>query len=308
MSAKKIENLRTAAKKGDAQAQNELGWAYFHGEGVAVDKEESMRWHRKAAEQGHAPSQYAFAVAHIYDAMPRVNEVSEVESTLEPWTGNTLKATDWLQKAAEQGYVHAQWELGMAYSKGAGFLPADSYQAAYWWREAAEQGHVEVQFHLGCAYGDGDGMRRRKPRKAVRWLRKAAKQGHVDAQETLGRVYEHGVGVEEDEEKAMRWFRKAAEQGHVSSQSRMGFAYWDGYGVIMDKREAYIWWSIAKANNYEPAAENLREKDWHTHLSQSDILSAEEEATRRGEEFNRCKQEKFAQRQKEARQKGLPIR
>ena len=80
-------------------------------------------------------------------------------------------------------------------------------------------------------------------------------------------------------------FRMQAKQGDADAQFYLGYAYWNGEGVVTDKREAYIWYSIAKANGYEGAANNLREMNWDQHLSKSEIRAARAEAKRRMEEI-----------------------
>ena len=42
---------RKAAEQGEASAQEELGTAYFFGDGVQRDHSEAAKWFRKAAEQ-----------------------------------------------------------------------------------------------------------------------------------------------------------------------------------------------------------------------------------------------------------------
>ena len=54
LSAQTIDELKTRAANGDAEAQNNLGNCYYNGEGVTKDYAEAVRWYRKAAEQGHA--------------------------------------------------------------------------------------------------------------------------------------------------------------------------------------------------------------------------------------------------------------
>ena len=57
------------------------------------------------------------------------------------------EAVAWFRKAAEQGYVDAQCNLGVMYRRGRG-VPQDDAEAAAWYRKAAEQGLPEAQFNL----------------------------------------------------------------------------------------------------------------------------------------------------------------
>jgi TPR repeat protein len=46
--------------------------------------------------------------------------------------------------AAEQGHAKAQYNLGVAYSRGIG-APQDKAAALKWWRLASKQGHTEAE-------------------------------------------------------------------------------------------------------------------------------------------------------------------
>ncbi len=63
--AEKVTELMLRAQRGDAQAQNKLGFAYAKGEGVPQDYGEAEKWFRKAAEQGFAKAQYNLGL--MYD-------------------------------------------------------------------------------------------------------------------------------------------------------------------------------------------------------------------------------------------------
>ena len=52
------KRYRTAAERGFAEAQNNLGLMCALGRGVSQDDAEAVKWFRKAAEQGYAPAQY----------------------------------------------------------------------------------------------------------------------------------------------------------------------------------------------------------------------------------------------------------
>jgi TonB family protein len=47
-----VKQLQSAAEKGDAKAQIELGLAYENGTGVPVDKPLALQWYQKAADRG----------------------------------------------------------------------------------------------------------------------------------------------------------------------------------------------------------------------------------------------------------------
>ena len=62
--AEAVAWFRKAAEQGFAEAQNNLGWMYSQGKGLAKDEAEAVRWYRKAAEQGLARAQHNLGVMY----------------------------------------------------------------------------------------------------------------------------------------------------------------------------------------------------------------------------------------------------
>ena len=56
-----------------------------------------------------------------------------------------------MTKAADQGFLRAQHNLGVMYSDGDG-VPRDYVKAAYWYNEAAVQGFGKSQTNLAMMY------------------------------------------------------------------------------------------------------------------------------------------------------------
>ena len=93
--------------------------------------------------------------------------------------GNYTKAVECFQKAAEQGYASAQYNLGNSYYKGEG-VPQNYTEAVKWYRKAAEQGDAEAQYNLALCYGKGEGVTENFS-ESIKWLKKAAAQGYSGA-------------------------------------------------------------------------------------------------------------------------------
>lgn len=111
-----------AAVSGDAEAQYELGFAYYWGlRGMPEDAVKAAEWWRKAADQGHLGAQDRLGRA--YDSGEGVPK-------------DTVKAVQWWSKAAEQGHSSAQFHLSMAYALGKG-VPRDQVLAYAWANLAA---------------------------------------------------------------------------------------------------------------------------------------------------------------------------
>ena len=176
--ADKISDLQKKAESGDAEAQFELGLAYAEGAG-----------NRDLAEMG-----------------------DDLTLALDSVEQDYVKAAEWLQKSAEQGFDKAQYFLGCLYLAGLG-VKEDFDKARQWTQKAAEQGYAPAQNNLGCFYARGYGVPQ-DMNKALEWFKKAAEQGDPDAQFCVGQGYAKGIGVEKNLIKAMEWYQKSADQGY----------------------------------------------------------------------------------------------
>jgi len=148
--------------------------------------------------------------------------------------GYALAAPDFeaTLKAAEQGDVEAQGQLGALYSDD-----KDEDKAAYWWYRAGEQGDRLSQLFLGSM----------------------ATRGNIMAQLYLGFMYANGLGVPQNDRKAFEWFQKAAEQGDADAQARLGGMYYKGQGVIRDRQKGCALFRAAGEQGYEKAIEFYNE-------------------------------------------------
>ena len=109
-----------------------LGALYNEGDGVPKDSTETVKWFRKAAEQGDAMGQ--FCLGCLYDKGKGVPQ-------------NSVEAVKWYRKAAEQGLVRAQKDLGTMYANGDG-VPKDFVQAHVWWNIAGAKGDEDAKKNL----------------------------------------------------------------------------------------------------------------------------------------------------------------
>jgi TPR repeat protein len=133
--AETIEEKRAKAEKGDVNAQFFLGAAYSIGNGGLVENEkEAVKWYRKAAEQGHALSQYNLG-SRYYEGSGVVK--------------NDVEAVKWFRKAADQGITAAQSRLGVLYFKGYGVKKNDllAYQ---WCLVASANGSIDARDSLSA--------------------------------------------------------------------------------------------------------------------------------------------------------------
>ncbi len=114
-------------------------------------------------------------------------------------------------------------------------------------KKAAEQGHVDAQYNLGIMYANGEGVPQDYA-EAARWYRQAAEQGHASAQHNLGAMYANGEGVPEDDIQAYAWISIASAQGieiaknakerltgemtraEIAEAQKLSRKYWEAFG------------------------------------------------------------------------------
>ena len=188
-----IKLLETAARRGLAEAQFELGVAYDRGLGVTQNHATAAGWYQRAAEQGLTDAQYNLAT--LFDeglGTPRDLE----------------RARDWYMRAADAGEPRAMNNLGYIYEKGLTGV-RDYGNAVVWYRRAAEQGLAIAQSNLAALHYLGRGVAR-DYEQSYRWYSAAAGQGDAVGRNGLGLLYANGLGVERDLVQAMAWFSLAA--------------------------------------------------------------------------------------------------
>jgi TPR repeat protein len=203
-------------------------------------------------------------------------------------SGNYAAALNEWRPYAERGDAHAEYNLGLLYSRGEG-VPRDYAEAARWYLKAAEQGIVAAQFNLGILCAKGEGVAQ-DHNLALEWYRKAAEAGLADAENNIGTMYDQGEGVERnvaeaekwylraaekglaaaqfnlgvlyDQEKnyeqALKWYRRAAQQGHPHAMKNLGVLYYNAQGTPRDLMQAYMWFSRAEATGDRISGQLLR--------------------------------------------------
>lgn len=85
-------------------------------------------------------------------------------------------------------------------------------------RRAADQGDLDAQFQLGLMYGLGLGVSQSYT-QALKWYRWAAQKGSPKAQVNLGYLYGTGRGVPQDYVEAYAWYSIAASSGDETARN-----------------------------------------------------------------------------------------
>ena len=179
---------------------------FAYGAGVEKSFQDAALWMRSAAEQGHADAQYEFI--HLSHKIPYPGR-SDKE--------NREIVAMWLTETANKGHHGARFSLAQMYLDGQGV--EQSFTDYFtWMKRAAEQGYVEAQYHLGRGFFLGIAGQRQSFANAAIWIKRAAEQGHADAQYYIASMYSDGQGVEQSHTDYLTWITKAAVQGHPDAQ------------------------------------------------------------------------------------------
>ncbi|MCK1394316.1 tetratricopeptide repeat protein [Bradyrhizobium sp. 1] len=272
-----IDDLVDRAKKGDPEAQFELG------------------------------SRYAPNTPGGYQILPKGDESMSDGSRVQT---NFQSAVDWLRRAADRDYAPAQFALGLILYQGDGSLEdrTDEIESARWLRKYLENSHankvdaVKAQFMIGMEYqffnkcdpywtrsrpGDPisfDGLYCGDAREgkhltedypaSAQYLRLAAKAGDQAAQYQLARLYQDGKGVPQDYQEAAKWYLSAIGSGFSRARGPLGKLYVE----MRDLVSAHMWFNLAALTDDRWAAEerdNIAQKMTPAQIAEAQKLARE---------------------------------
>ena len=92
------------AKKGDIEAQYNLGVMYYNGYGVRQDYKKAIEWYEKAATQGIADAQYNLGVMYVKGEGVRQDKKIAKEYFGKACDGGYQKGCDNYKLLNEQGF------------------------------------------------------------------------------------------------------------------------------------------------------------------------------------------------------------
>lgn len=195
---------------------------------VCGDPVQEKKLTKRLAQSGVPHAQYEMSIRH---SLQKRNEES------------SKKELYWLKKAAKNGHILAQYQMG--------YISEDLRTKKYWYKQAAKQGHEASQCELAYIYLQDFDISEELPRKGLSWLLKAAEKGLTFSMHNLGVAYYIGNGTDVNFEQSAFWFSKAAEQGFSLSQHNIAVMYLFGEGVDVDCDKAKRWLITASEDNSE---------------------------------------------------------
>lgn len=165
-----LDVLLKAAEYGVPAAQYKLGYIYFYGEGLEMDKSKGVELLKKAFDQGDMRSAKLLMLAYY--------EGAGVEQ-------NHPIAFSYILAAAKEGDCDAQYYVGLMLQEGEG-VEANIDEAIRWYTEAAEQYYAEAYNDLAWSL-----YLKNCFSEALKWALKAIedKPENPDVYDTAAHIY-----------------------------------------------------------------------------------------------------------------------
>jgi TPR repeat protein len=165
-------SIEARAKKGEADAEFDLGAFYHDGEnGTQKDFKLARQWFEKAAAQGEPRAQFNLGVMYYIG---------------EGVKQDYAQAKNWFDKSAKTGNARAEFNLGVMYYRGEG-MKQDYSQALQLFTMAGLQNFGEAQFNIGVMYAKAEGVKQ-DIGKAYSWFSLALDNGNPRAEEVMKNI------------------------------------------------------------------------------------------------------------------------
>lgn len=193
LSSEALKAIRSAAEKGNPEAQYRLGMAYAQEEGVALDYREAATWIERAAVQGLASAQSA--LGWLYANGFGVKQDGGA-------------AAHWYLKSAEQGNPQSQYLIASMYRVGSNGLEQSNAEMLKWYYRAAEQNFAPAQNMLGKLMARGKYVKENAI-AAFQWLSLALLNGSESAKQELAEL---SKGMSQDQIEVARDMFRAGLQ------------------------------------------------------------------------------------------------
>ncbi|KAG0372071.1 hypothetical protein BGX24_000787 [Mortierella sp. AD032] len=183
-------------------------------------------------------------------------------------------ALDWYLKAAEQGHVHAQCNIGVLFCAedegvariidnsykcgvsvqdngdseldGVDDIPRDRAKGLEWFLKAAHQGLAAAQFAVALFMFIDSDYDQANPDPTllstiIDWVSKAADQDHAMAQVFLAKFCGQGIGVPKDGAEAIKLVLKAVNRSGGIAECILGRLSMKGVAIPQDNSIALEW-------------------------------------------------------------------
>ena len=257
-----LELFKSAAERGNAEAQFNLGAMYIGGMGVRKAYDKALHYFTLSAHQGHTLALYNLGQMHLNGlGAPRSCPVGaqflkavaergdwaylleEAHASLDhPHTADSAVSLHVYAHLAEGGFELAQANVAFLLDQQHTHEPetpllgltgsALAERALHMYRQAAAQGNVEAEVKLGdyFYYGHGTAV---DLEASVAHYRTAADARSAQAMFNLAYMYAHGLGLARDYHLAKRHYDLATE---TSTEA------WAPVQLALLELKFFIWW------------------------------------------------------------------
>ena len=239
-----IEWYEKAYNLGSRLACDQIGSAYYEGQGVNRDTKKAFRYFEEAANTGSASAALsagkckAYGIGTSQCCTTAFNWIffaakngereaqyflASIEDTLPNISLSQKEKMDWLIEAARRGYPPALRDLGLYLLYGFG-IEKDVKRGIYHLRQAASQDDAEAQFRLGRIFELGE-FAPPNHKFSIKCYSDAAKNGSPHGHVHYGLALLYGNGIEPDPDLAEYHFMAAFEQGEPNGAVGLGYCH-----------------------------------------------------------------------------------
>lgn len=277
MLATSLDDLKSAADKGDAAAALAVARAYFANsdpdqqtEGVAYLELAANGGARGAIEQlGDLYSTGGYGIApdpiKARAAYEKAVEAGSVDALAA--LGRLLLNSDFspagqqrgiglLEQAVKAGQVGAANSLGQIYLDGRG-VPADAQKALYYFSLGLVNGSGSALLGVGDALRTGTRTLAANPAVALQFFQRAAAAGDSSAARRIADMHVRGEAVTQDVAAGEKMLADLAAGGDAESFVALGDLYRDGEFVAVDAERAVGYYEKAMELNNNSGATRL---------------------------------------------------
>ena len=199
----KIKELTEKAKKGDTEAQAELGEIYLQGDGIKADYKKSMEWSKKAAENKNYRAMRNIGILYLEGLGVKKDYKKAFASFSSSVDGGDAQGPRYLGIMSENG-------LGVKKSLD---------DAEFYYEIGDSSGDLTSRYNLGKIHEKAGDYAR-----AVELYKKTDnRMDHVTAPmyEALGDLYVNGKGVRKNLNEASEWYEKASKSGSQQAKNKL---------------------------------------------------------------------------------------
>ncbi len=283
---------KKAANHGQPEAMLKLATLYFENHAEENRLYEALDWTLKAKTFPVTASNASLLHNKIVGVIQQKAQAGEKRAQYEiakmyqhgiGVSKDLKQGKTWLYQSAQQGYVEAQFQLGLFLLRNAN----NAKQSALWLTKAAKNGHQLAGYMLtplltNSNIGHNDeikeswrwlyhGMREREPKvlynlaialhqgklalpkyddKFQAWLTYAANNNIPFAQNDIAVFH---VLQKTERKKSLNWLERAAKSGDVAAQFNLGLLFARGDIFSPNDEQALHWWKLAENNGNSKA-------------------------------------------------------